>query len=61
MRLWNSMINPFMNEDIFTIPEGQVRLWVPKELSQESYDLLLKWMEIVIEKIRKQSVDVKKE
>lgn len=45
-----------MNEDTFTLEEGQVLLQWPKQFSQESYEDFEDWLELIRKKAKRSIV-----
>ena len=50
-------VKPGMNEDAFTMKEGTVVLQWPDRLSQESYEDLEAWAQLVLRKVKRHIVD----
>ncbi|MEM7216686.1 MAG: hypothetical protein AAF423_14200 [Pseudomonadota bacterium] len=44
-------VRPGMKEDVYTLPEGDVVLQWPEQLSQESYDQIEMWSKLMLRKI----------
>ena len=42
-----------MNNDVFTLDEGEVILQWPSRMSQESYDNFKEWLELITRKAKR--------